>query len=91
MAGLLGVRVRASKWRFLGKAELTGLAHGTETRVRVRGKRATTLTDEARGTEREQGVHAREDGGDRSVPPGRGREGASTSGYGLPPTGESAC
>jgi hypothetical protein len=74
MAGLLGVRVRARKRWFLGKVELTGLAHGEETRACAREKRATTLMDEACGAEREWGVRAREAGGDESALPGRGSQ-----------------
>jgi hypothetical protein len=71
----------------VGKAELTGLVHGAETRARARGERATTLTDEARGTEREWGARMREADADRLAPLGRGREGASTRGHGLAPIG----
>jgi hypothetical protein len=41
-------------------------------------EQAMTLTDGARGIERERGTRARGIGADRSAPPGRGREGART-------------
>ena len=81
MTELLGVRARGLV-AVARKAELTRLAHGTESQARARGERATTLMDGARETDSERGERPRKTSTDRSTPPGRGREGVGTCGRG---------
>jgi hypothetical protein len=64
--------VHASQRWFVGKVELTGLAHGADARACARGERSDT---DERGpcAERGWGMCAKGTSADRSAPSGRGR------------------